>query len=175
MLKDESLLEGRSLINGAWVNADSGEKNQIINPATGEVVAETAKCGTAETRRAIDAAEAALPAWRAKTAKDRAAIMRSLFDLMMENQDDLARILTAEQGKPLAEARGEIAYSASFIEWFAEEAKRLYGDTIPSQGADKRIVVIKQGIGVVDASPPGISPAPCWAEKSALHWLRGVR
>ena len=165
MLKDESLLEGRSLINGAWVNADSGEKNQIINPATGEVVAETAKCGTAETRRAIDAAEAALPAWRAKTAKDRAAIMRSLFDLMMENQDDLARILTAEQGKPLAEARGEIAYSASFIEWFAEEAKRLYGDTIPSQGADKRIVVIKQGIGVVGCITPWNFPSAMLGRK----------
>ena len=104
LLKDASLLEGRTFINGEWINADSGETTSVTNPATGEVIAETAKCGTAETRRAIEAAEAALPGWRSKTAKERADIMRKFFDLMMENQDDLARILTAEMGKPLAEA-----------------------------------------------------------------------
>ena len=148
MLQDTSLLEGRAFIDGEWIDADSGESTPVTNPATGEVIAETAKCGTAETRRAIEAAEKALPGWRSKTAKERASIMRRFFDLMIENQEDLAQILTAEMGKPLAEARVEIAYSAGFIEWFAEEGKRVYGDTIPSPSNDKRIVVIKEGIGV---------------------------
>ena len=165
LLNDSSLLEGRAFINGEWINADSGETTFVTNPATGEVVAETAKCGTAETRRAIEAAEAALPGWRSKTAKERAEIMRRFFDLMMENQDDLARILTAEMGKPLAEARTEIAYSAGFIEWFAEEGKRLYGDTIPAPTADKRIVVIKEGVGVVGCITPWNFPSAMLGRK----------
>ncbi len=165
LLKDSSLLEGRAFINGEWINADSGETTPVTNPATGEVIADTAKCGTAETRRAIEAAEAALPGWRSKTAKERAEIMRKFFDLMMENQDDLARILTAEMGKPLAEARVEIAYSAGFIEWFAEEGKRLYGDTIPAPTADKRIVVIKEGVGVVGCITPWNFPSAMLGRK----------
>ncbi len=164
-LSDSSLLQGKALINGEWVEADSGASLPVTNPATGEVLAETAKCGTAETRRAVEAAAAALPRWRAKTAKERASLLRQLFDAMLANQEDLARILTAEQGKPLAEARGEIAYSASFIEWFAEEGKRLYGDTIPAPGTDKRIVVIKQGIGVVACITPWNFPSAMLGRK----------
>ena len=165
LLKDASLLEGRAFVNGEWINADSGETTPVTNPATGEVIAEVAKCGTAETRRAIESAEAALPIWRSKTAKERAVILRDFFDLMMANQDDLARILTAEMGKPLNEARGEIAYSASFIEWFAEEGKRVYGDTIPAPASDKRIVVVKQGIGVVGCITPWNFPSAMLGRK----------
>ncbi|NVK11846.1 MAG: aldehyde dehydrogenase family protein, partial [Gammaproteobacteria bacterium] len=118
-LKDPSLLQGKLLIDGQWTDADSGETLAVTNPATGEVICEVAKGGTEETRRAIEAADKALPAWRSLSAKERAVMLRKLFDLMIENQDDLGRILTAEQGKPLAEAKGEVAYSASFIEWFA--------------------------------------------------------
>ena len=165
MLKDKDLLIGKSYIDGQWIDADSGETTEIINPATGEVVAKTAKCGTAETRRAIEAAQRALPDWRGRTAKERAAILRKFFDLMMENQEDLASILTAEMGKPLAEARGEIAYSASFIEWFAEEGKRMYGDTIPAPSGDKRIVVVKQPIGVVGCITPWNFPSAMLGRK----------
>ena len=165
MLQDTSLLEGRAFIDGEWIDADSGETTPVTNPATGEVIAETAKCGTAETRRAIEAAEKALPGWRSKTAKERASIMRRFFDLMIENQEDLAQILTAEMGKPLAEARVEIAYSAGFIEWFAEEGKRVYGDTIPSPSNDKRIVVIKEGIGVVGCITPWNFPSAMLGRK----------
>ncbi len=164
-LTDSSLLQGNALINGEWLGADDGATLAVTNPATGAVLAETAKCGGAETRRAVEAAAAALPAWRAKTAKERASLLRQLFDAMLANQEDLARILTAEQGKPLAEARGEIAYSASFIEWFAEEGKRLYGDTIPAPGPDKRIVVIKQGIGVVACITPWNFPSAMLGRK----------
>lgn len=164
-LQDNSLLQGQAYINGRWVNADSGETVAVTNPATGETVAEVARCGTAETRRAIEAAEAALPAWRAQPAKERAALLRKLYELMLDNQEDLARILTAEQGKPLAEARGEIAYSASFLEWFAEEGKRMYGDTIPAAAGDKRIVVIKQGIGVVGCITPWNFPSAMLGRK----------
>ena len=153
-LNDEKLLRQQCYIDGAWADADSGETLEVTNPATGEALGSIPKMGEAETRRAIEAANAAMPAWRAKTAKERAQILRRWFDLMMENQDDLGRILTAEQGKPLAEAKGEIAYGASFIEWFAEEAKRVYGDVIPGHQPDKRIVVIKQPIGVVAAITP---------------------
>ncbi|WP_455372319.1 NADP-dependent succinate-semialdehyde dehydrogenase [Limibacillus halophilus] len=153
-LSDESLLRQQCYIDGAWTGADGGATIEVTNPATGEVLGTVPKMGADETRRAIEAADKALPAWRAKTAKERAQIMRRWFDLMMENQDDLGRILTAEQGKPLAEAKGEIAYGASFIEWFAEEAKRVYGDVIPGHQPDKRIVVIKQPIGVVAAITP---------------------
>src|SRR2546428_14088230 len=147
-LKDPSLFRQQCYIDGRWADADSGKSIPVNNPATGEILGTVPNMGAAETRRAIEAANAAFPAWRAKTAKERAVILRKWFDLMMASQDDLAQLLTAEQGKPLAEARGEIAYGASFIEWFAEEGKRAYGDTIPSPWTDKRALVIKQPIGV---------------------------
>jgi succinate-semialdehyde dehydrogenase / glutarate-semialdehyde dehydrogenase len=151
-LKDPKLLREQCYIDGEWVG---GAKTIAVhNPATGAVVGSVPNLGAAETRRAVDAAGRAWPAWRAKTAKERAVILRKWFDLMMASQEDLAQILTAEQGKPLAEARGEIAYGAAFIEWFAEEGKRVYGDTIPSPWADKRIVVIKQPIGVAALITP---------------------
>jgi succinate-semialdehyde dehydrogenase/glutarate-semialdehyde dehydrogenase len=153
-LTARNLLETRSFVDGAWIDADSGATFAVTNPATGEEIARMADLGQAETARAIDAAYAAQPAWAAKTAKERSAILRRWFELIVENADDLARLLTAEQGKPLAEARGEIIYGASFIEWFAEEAKRVYGDTIPGHQADKRIIVLKQPIGVVAAITP---------------------
>ncbi len=153
-LKDPSLFRQQCYIDGKWADADSGKTLPVNNPATGEILGTVPNMGAAETRRAIEAANAAFPAWRAKTAKERANILRKWFDLMMANQEDLAKILTAEQGKPLAEARTEISYGASFIEWFAEEAKRIYGDTIPGHQADKRIVVIKEPIGVCAAITP---------------------
>ena len=165
-LKDPSLLRQQCYIDGAWTDADSGATIEVTNPATGEVLATVPKMGTAETRRAIEAAEAALPAWRARTAKERATILRRWFELMMANQDDLAAIMTAEQGKPFAEAKGEIAYAASFIEWFAEEGKRIYGDVIPAHGPDKRIVVIKQPIGVCAAITPWNFPSAMITRKA---------
>src|SRR5216117_1679219 len=147
-LKDPKLFREQCYIDGQWVSADAKKTLAVINPASGQTLGTVPDMGAAETRRAIAAAERAWPAWRAKTAKERAVILRKWFELMMASQDDLAQLLTAEQGKPLAEARGEIAYGASFIEWFAEEGKRAYGDTIPSPWADKRIVVMKQPIGV---------------------------
>ncbi len=147
-LKDPKLFRSQCYLDGQWVDADSKKNFPVDNPATGEILGTVPDMGTAETRRAIEAAEKAWPAWRAKTAKERAVILRKWFELMMANQDDLGVILTAEQGKPLAEAKGEIAYGASFIEWFAEEGKRTYGDVIPQHQADKRILVIKQPIGV---------------------------
>lgn len=148
------LLREQCYIDGAWIDADSGATIDVINPATGELLGTVPECGAAETRRAIEAAEAAWPAWRAKTAKERSVILRRWFDLMIANTDELARLLTLEQGKSLAEARGEIAYGATFIEWFAEEAKRLYGDVVPGHMGDKRIVVLKQPIGVAAAITP---------------------
>ncbi|MBK81964.1 MAG: succinate-semialdehyde dehydrogenase (NADP(+)) [Gammaproteobacteria bacterium] len=153
-LKDPSLLKTQAYIDGEWVDADDGSTNKIMNPSTGEVIAEVARCGARETERAVDAAERAQKGWAARTAKERAQLLRRFYDLMMENEEDLGRILTAEQGKPLAEARGEIAYGAAFLEWFSEEAKRLYGDTIPGPSADKRIVTIKQPVGVVACITP---------------------
>src|SRR5690242_21756776 len=147
-LKDPKLFRQQCYVNGEWVDALNRGSMPVTNPATGEVLGTVPRMGAEETRQAIEAADRALPAWRAKTAKERAAILRKWFDLMMANQEDLAKLMTAEQGKPLAESRGEIAYGASFIEWFAEEGKRTYGDTIPSPWADKRIVVMKQPIGV---------------------------
>jgi len=154
-----TLLRQQCPIDGAWVDADSGQTLAITNPATGEVIARVPNMGAAETRRAIDAAYVAMPAWAARTAGDRSRILRRFFDLMIENQDALGELLTLEQGKPLREAKGEIAYAASFIEWFAEEAKRVYGDVIPSHAADKRIVVLKQPIGVVGAITPWNFPS----------------
>jgi succinate-semialdehyde dehydrogenase / glutarate-semialdehyde dehydrogenase len=158
-LKDPALLHMQAYIDGAWADADSCAKINVDNPATADILGTVPKMGAAETRRAIEAANAALPAWRAKTAKERAQIMRRWFELMMASQEDLATLMTAEQGKPLVESRGEIAYAASFLEWFGEEGKRVYGDVIPSHGADKRIIVIKQPIGVCAAITPWNFPA----------------
>ena len=151
-LKDAKLFREQCYVDGQWVG--SPKTFSVVNPATGGVLGTVPELGAAETRHAIEAAERAFPAWRAKTAKERAAILRKWFDLMMANQEDLAQILTAEQGKPLAEARGEIAYGASFVEWFAEEGKRVYGDTIPSPWSDKRVMVIKQPVGVAAMITP---------------------
>ena len=153
-LNDPGLLADRCLIGGEWCAADDGATLAVTNPATGAVLARVPKMGRAETRRALEAAEAAWPAWRHRTAKERAVILRRWFDLVTAHADDLAVILTAEQGKPLAEAKGEILYGASYLEWFAEEAKRVYGDTIPAPGADRRIVVTKEPIGVCAAVTP---------------------
>ncbi len=158
-LKDGSLFRQQNYIDGAWCDADGGGVIEVDNPATGEIIGTVPRAGTAETRRAIEAADRALGPWRAKTAGERAKIMRDWFNLMHENVDDLALIMTLEQGKPLAEAKGEVSYAASFIEWFAEEGKRLYGDTIPAHQADKRIVVIKEPIGVCAAITPWNFPA----------------
>ncbi|NWE25031.1 NADP-dependent succinate-semialdehyde dehydrogenase [Pseudomonas gingeri] len=153
-LQDSSLFRQQAYIAGAWSDADNGQQIKVNNPATGEILGAVPKMGAAETRRAIAAAEKALPAWRARTAKDRSTVLRRWFELIMANQEDLARLMTLEQGKPLAEARGEIAYAASFIEWFAEEGKRVYGDIIPGHQPDKRLLVIKQPIGVTAAITP---------------------
>jgi len=166
-ISDKDLLKTQAYVDGQWIDADSGETLAVLNPANGETVAEIAKCGTAETRRAIEAAETAQLSWRKKSAKERSAILRKWFALMMEAQDDLAQILTAEQGKPLAEAKGEIAYGASYIEWFAEEAKRVYGDTIPAPSEDKRVVVIKQPVGVVACITPWNFPNAMLTRKIA--------
>jgi succinate-semialdehyde dehydrogenase / glutarate-semialdehyde dehydrogenase len=166
-LKDPTLFRTQSYINGEWCNADSGKRFDVDNPATGAIIASVPDCGAAETARAIEAANAALPAWRAMTAKTRAAILRKWFDLMMANADDLALILTTEQGKPLAEARGEVFYGASFIEWFAEEGKRIYGDVIPPHMNDKRLIVIKQPIGVTAAITPWNFPNAMITRKAA--------
>ena len=164
-LKDSSLLVSHAFINGEWVPADSGETMAVSNPATGEVIAHVAKCGTAETRRAIESAFKAQKNWKCKTAKERAVLLRAWFSLIMANQDDLAKILTAEQGKPLAEARGEIAYGASYVEWFAEEGKRVYGDIIAPPSNDKRVLVIKQPVGVVAAITPWNFPSAMLTRK----------
>jgi succinate-semialdehyde dehydrogenase/glutarate-semialdehyde dehydrogenase len=166
-ISDQGLFRTQAYIDGKWCDADSGETHAVLNPANGETIAEIAKCGTAETRRAIEAAEKAQIEWRQKTAKERGAILRRWFELMLEHQEDLAQILTAEQGKPLAEARGEIAYGANYIEWFAEEAKRVYGDTIPQPSNDKRIVVIKQPVGVVACITPWNFPNAMMKRKIA--------
>jgi succinate-semialdehyde dehydrogenase / glutarate-semialdehyde dehydrogenase len=153
-LRDPELLCSRALIGGEWVEADNKATHGVINPATRQVIGAVPVMGAGETRRAIAAAAAAQPAWAARTAKERAAILRRWYELLMSNQDDLATLMTAEQGKPLAESRGEIAYGAAFIEWFAEEGKRLYGDMIPAHAADKRILVMRQPVGVVAAITP---------------------
>jgi len=152
ILKDKSLLKEQCYIDGKWISGD--DTIEVTNPASGDVIASVPKLGAAETRQAIEAAERAMKDWAARTAKERCNIMRTWYNLIMENQEDLAQIMTAEQGKPLAESRGEIAYGASFIEFFAEEAKRIYGETIPSHKADARIVVTRQPVGVVAAITP---------------------
>jgi succinate-semialdehyde dehydrogenase / glutarate-semialdehyde dehydrogenase len=161
------LLQRRSYVAGAWADADSGETFPVVNPATGEMIAEVPRMGAAETRRALAAAERALPAWRARTAKDRARVLRRLADLMLEHEEDLARLMVTEQGKPLAEARVEVQYAASFYEWFGEEAKRVYGDTIPSPWPEKRIHVTKEPVGVTAGITPWNFPAAMPTRKSA--------
>ncbi len=165
-MKNPELLRNACLINGEWLTA-SGACIDVRNPATGELVGSVPDFGAAETRRAIDAAEAAFHPWRAKTAGERAKILRRWFELMMANQEDLARLMTLEQGKPLAEARGEIAYAASFIEWFAEEARRVYGEVIPSPLADRRLIVLKQPVVVCAAITPWNFPAAMITRKAA--------
>jgi succinate-semialdehyde dehydrogenase / glutarate-semialdehyde dehydrogenase len=165
-LKDKKLFRQQCYIDGAWCDADSGNTIEVNNPATGKILGTVPRMGDAETRRAIEAAHRVQPAWAAKTAKERAVVLRRWFDLMMANQDDLATIMTAEQGKPLSEAKGEVAYAASFIEWFAEEGKRVYGDTIPGHAADKRILVLRQPIGVVAAITPWNFPAAMITRKA---------
>jgi succinate-semialdehyde dehydrogenase/glutarate-semialdehyde dehydrogenase len=165
-LKDMKLFRQQCYVDGQWVDADGKATVAVNNPATGAILGTIPRMGAAETRRAIDAANKAWPAWRAKTAKERAAILRKWHDLMMANTDDLGVLMTSEQGKPLTEAKGEVAYAAAFIEWFAEEGKRIYGDTIQSPWADKRIVVVKEPIGVVAAITPWNFPAAMITRKA---------
>src|ERR1700716_2652546 len=165
-LQDEKLFRQQCYIDGEWVDAIGRETIPVKNPATGETLGTVPKMGAEETRRAIEAADRALPAWRGKTAKERAQILRRWYDLMMANQDDLATLMTAEQGKPLAESKGEIAYAAAFIEWFGEEGKRLYGDIIPGHQADKRILVLRQPVGVVAAITPWNFPSAMITRKA---------
>jgi succinate-semialdehyde dehydrogenase/glutarate-semialdehyde dehydrogenase len=166
-LKDPSLLRQQAYIDGAWCDADGGATVPVINPATGETLGTVPHMGAPETRRAIEAAHAAWPAWRKKTARERAAILRKWNDLMLENADDLALLMTAEQGKPLPEAKGEVAYAAAFFEWFGEEAKRVAGETLQSPWPDRRIVVTKEPIGVCAAITPWNFPAAMITRKVA--------
>ncbi|MFQ5939075.1 MAG: NADP-dependent succinate-semialdehyde dehydrogenase [Alphaproteobacteria bacterium] len=166
-LNDPSLLRQQCYIDGAWVDADSGETLSVSNPVDGATLGTVPKLGADETRRAIEAAGAAYPAWRAKTAKERAAILRKWYELMIENQEDLAVIMTSEQGKPVAESKGEVVYAAAFVEWFAEEGKRVYGDTIPQPAPDRRIVVTKEPIGVAAAITPWNFPSAMITRKCA--------
>jgi succinate-semialdehyde dehydrogenase/glutarate-semialdehyde dehydrogenase len=168
LLADPGLLRTDALIGGEWVAAnDASARFAVTDPATGAELAQVANCGPVETAAAISAAERAWPAWRAKTAKERAAVLQRWFALLMQHADDLARLMTAEQGKPLAEARGEVAYAASFVEWFAEEGKRVYGETIPATDAGKRILVLKQPIGVCAAITPWNFPIAMITRKVA--------
>ncbi len=165
-LNDPDLLRHQAYIDGQWCDASNGDVTEIFNPANGESLGSVPNIGAAQTRQAIEAAQAAQPAWRALTAKERAARLRKWHELMLANQEDLARIMTAEQGKPLTEARGEVLYAASFIEWFAEEAKRVYGDTIPGHQPDKRLIVTKEPIGVTAAITPWNFPAAMITRKA---------
>ena len=166
-LKNTSLLKTKSYINGQWLDADSGQTFNVTDPASGEVIACIADLGVNETRRAIEAAEQAMQSWKMRTAKERSNLLRKWYELIMANQDDLAIIMTAEQGKVLAESKGEVGYGASFVEWFAEEAKRVYGDIIPNTTADRRSIVIKQAIGVVAAVTPWNFPNAMITRKAA--------
>jgi len=166
-LQDPNLFHCQAYVGGEWISALSGRTLPVLNPSTGEELGSVPELGAAETRRAIDSAAAALPAWRGRTAKERGQILRRWFELVLAHQEDLARLMTAEQGKPLAEARGEIAYAASFIEWFAEEGKRVYGDIIPAAAVDRRILVLKQPIGVCAAITPWNFPSAMITRKVA--------
>src|SRR5713226_6561020 len=172
-LTDAKLFRQQCYIDGAWGDADGSGTIAVENPANGERLGTVPKMGAAETRRAIAAADAALPAWRAKTAKERAGILRKWFELMMANQEDLAQLMTAEQGKPLSESRGEIAYAASFIEWFAEEGKRVYGDTIPQNAKGRRIIVLKESIGFCAPLTPRNPPPAMLTRKACAGWAVG--
>ncbi len=163
----EALVLRRGFIDGQWVEADSGRTFSVTNPASGETIAEVPRMGAAETRRAIGAAQRALPGWRSMLARERAAIMRRWAEKMVEHQDELAALLTTEQGKPLAESRVEIAYAASFLEWFGEEAKRVYGDTVPTYSQDRRVLVTKEAIGVTAGITPWNFPAAMPTRKAA--------
>ncbi|HJV34718.1 aldehyde dehydrogenase family protein, partial [Geomonas sp.] len=165
-LRDGNLFQQLCYIDGAWTAADSGETIDVTNPATGEKIGTIPKMGGTETKRAIEAANRAYPQWRAKTAHERSLILRKWSDLMLEHQEDLAILMTAEQGKPLAESKGEIVYAASFIEWFAEEGRRVYGDVIPPHQSDKRIVVTKEPIGVCAAITPWNFPSAMITRKA---------
>uniref|UniRef100_A6VSM4 Succinic semialdehyde dehydrogenase n=1 Tax=Marinomonas sp. (strain MWYL1) TaxID=400668 RepID=A6VSM4_MARMS len=165
-LKNKALLQTKCLINGEWVKSSEGSTLDVFNPANGELVATVATVGAAQTEQAIAAAEAAQKTWKKKTAKERAALLRRWHDLLMKNQEDLAQLMTAEQGKPLAESRGEIGYAASFIEWFAEEGKRIYGDMIPTYAPDRRILVMKEPVGVCAAITPWNFPAAMITRKA---------
>ena len=173
-LNDPALVRGQAYIDGVWCDGAHG-KFAVRNPADGGLLAEVANCGAADAQRAIDAAAAAMPAWRAKTAKERAVILRRWFELMIAAQEDLAQLMTAEQGKPLAESRGEIAYGASFVEWFAEEGKRVYGDVIPTHQADRRLLVFKEPIGVAAAITPWNFPNAMITRKCAPALAAGDR
>ncbi|HWF38129.1 MAG TPA: aldehyde dehydrogenase family protein [Candidatus Acidoferrales bacterium] len=175
ILKDQKLFREAAYIDGNWIRKSANGATKVDNPATGAVIGEVPNLGAAETRQAIDAAARALGPWQRETAKARANILRRWFDLMMENQEDLARLLTLEQGKPLSEARGEITNGAAFLEWFGEEAKRIYGDVIPPHQADKRIVVLKQPIGVVGCITPWNFPSAMITRKVAPAIAAGSR
>ncbi|MDQ7731092.1 NAD-dependent succinate-semialdehyde dehydrogenase [Halomonas sp. SpR1] len=172
-LKETQLYCPFAYIDGSWVAADSGEQITVLNPATGESIGDIPRLGKAETERAIDAADAALPAWRALTAQERADLLLKWHDLMLEHQQDLAMLMTYEQGKPLKEAAGEIAYAASFLRWFAEEARRVYGETIPAANTNQRIVVTKQPVGVVGAITPWNFPAAMITRKAGAALAAG--
>mgnify|MGYP001305478511 CR=1 FL=1 len=172
-LSDPGLLREANLVGGEWIGTAGRDVIEVTNPATGAVLGHVPSLRRVEVARAIEAAHRAQPAWRSRTGKERAAILRRLFDLMMAHQDDLARIMTAEQGKPFAEAKGEIAYAASFIEWFGEEAKRVYGDTIPAPVAGRRILVQKEPIGVFAAITPWNFPAAMITRKAGPGWAAG--
>lgn len=161
------LFRQQAYINGQWLDADNQQVETILNPATGDIIGSVPFMGAVETKRAIEAANKALPEWKAKTAKERSQLLRNWFNLMIEHQDELAYLMTLEQGKPLAEAKGEILYAASFIEWFAEEAKRVYGDVIPGPQANKRILVMKQAVGVTAAITPWNFPSSMITRKAA--------
>ncbi|WP_022683534.1 NAD-dependent succinate-semialdehyde dehydrogenase [Sphingobium bisphenolivorans] len=172
-LKDPSLLRQANFIDGEWVQADSGKVIEVRNPSNGELVGTVPAMGVAETRRAIEAANAAFPQWRALVAKERGAILRRLYELMHENADDLAAIMTAEQGKPFAEAKGEVAYAAGFLEWFAEEGRRVYGETMPAHVPGRRVIVTKEPIGVFAAITPWNFPAAMITRKAGPGWAAG--
>ena len=174
-LNDSSLLRQQAFINGEWRDADSGATLAVTNPATGAHIGTVPVMGAAETQRAINAANAAWPAWRKKTASERARILRKWNDLILENTDDLALLMTAEQGKPLTESRGEVAYGASFIEWFGEEAKRVAGETLASPWQDRRIIVTKEPIGVCAAITPWNFPIAMITRKAGPRWRPAAR
>jgi succinate-semialdehyde dehydrogenase/glutarate-semialdehyde dehydrogenase len=172
-LSDPSLLRQQCYIDGRWVDADEGAKVEVHNPANGALLATVPRCGANETRRAIEAAKRAFPAWAAKSAKERGKLLRRLADLMVANTEDLGRLMTAEQGKPLAEAKGEVGYAASFYEWFGEEGRRVYGEVIPSPIADKRMLTLRQPVGVVGAITPWNFPAAMITRKAGAALAAG--